>query len=221
MHDIDRTQMEFGGELESFEFHGETSEAGVFNEQQETELAAELLEVMGNEQEMDRFLGDLISRAGRAAGAFISSPTGQALGGLLKSAARKALPIAGQAIGGYFGGPTGAQIGGQLGSAAGGLFELEQEDRELDGAKSFVRMTADAVKNVAAAPQGANPRAAASAALAQAAKIHIPGLLAQGPSAANGVAAGGAAAAGAGASVGRSRTGRWIRRGNKIVLLGV
>jgi hypothetical protein len=214
MHDIDRTQMEFGGELESFEFSGETFETGVFNEQQETELAAELLEVMGNEQEMDRFLGDLISKAGRAAGAFISSPTGQALGGLLKSAARKALPMAGQAIGGYFGGPTGAQIGGQLGTAAGGLFELEQEDRELDGAKSFVRLAADAVKNIAAAPQGANPRAAASAALAQAAKIHVPGLLAPG-------AADATAATGAAASVGRSRTGRWIRRGSKIVLLGV
>jgi hypothetical protein len=215
MHDIDRTQMEFAGEMENFEFSGESFETGIFNEQQETELAAELLEVVGNEQEMDRFLGDLISKAGQAAGTFINSSTGQALGGLLKGAARKALPYAGQAIGGYFGGSTGAKIGGQLGSAASGLFEFEQEDRELDAAKTFVRMAADAVKNVAATP-GANPRAAASAALAQAAKIHIPSLLSQ---------AGGAAAAtptgSSSAQSGRSHTGRWIRRGSKIVLLGV
>ena len=85
MHDIDRTQMEFGNAMESFEF---TAETGVFNENEQMELAAELLEIT-NEQEMDRFLGDLISRAGSAVGKFVSSPTGQALGGLLKGAAKK------------------------------------------------------------------------------------------------------------------------------------
>jgi hypothetical protein len=218
MHDIDRTQMEFTGEMENFEFSGEAFETGVFNEQQENELAAELLEVMENEQEMDRFLGDLISKAGQAAGTFISSPTGQALGGLLKGAVKKALPMAGQAIGGYFGGSTGAQIGGQIGNAAGGLFEFESqgEDREFEGAKSLIRMAADAVKNVAAAPPGANPRAIASSALAQAAKVHVPGLLAQGNSMTTPWSTPGSMG-----SVGRSRTGRWFRRGNKIVLLGV
>jgi hypothetical protein len=214
MHDIDRTQMEFAGEMENFEFSGET---GVFNEQQETELAAELLEVVGNEQEMDRFLGDLISKASQAAGTFINSSTGQALGGLLKGAARKVLPVAGQAIGGYFGGDTGARIGGQLGSAAGGLFEFEQEDRELDAARSLVRAAADAVKNVAATP-GPNSRAIASAALAQAAKTYLPSLLSQGNGA---TTAGGATNITPATSMTRSHTGRWIRRGNKIVLLGV
>src|SRR5262245_22143012 len=120
MHDIDRTQMEYG--LETFEF-GET---GVFNENQENELAAELLEI-SSEAELDHFLGDLIKKAGSAVGSFISSPTGQALGGLLKGAAKKVLPMAGQAIGGYFGGSTGAQIGGKLASAASNLFESENE----------------------------------------------------------------------------------------------
>jgi hypothetical protein len=42
MHDIDRTQMEFVPELETFEFSGG---AEVFGEQEAMELAAELLEV--------------------------------------------------------------------------------------------------------------------------------------------------------------------------------
>src|SRR5437762_1080006 len=66
MHDIDRTQMEFGNAMESFEF---TAETGVFNEHEQMEFAAELLEI-ANEQEMDRFLGNLISRAGSAVGRF-------------------------------------------------------------------------------------------------------------------------------------------------------
>lgn len=209
MHDIDRTQMEFENAMESFEF---TAETGVFNENEQMELAAELLEIT-NEQEMDRFLGDLISRAGRAVGKFVSSPTGQALGGLLKGAAKKVLPMAGQALGGYIGGSTGAQIGGNLATAAGDALglEAEQEDHEFEAAKSFVRLAGDAVKNAATYPQGNNPRSAATAALTEAAKIHAPGLIATATN----------APAAQGIAMGRARTGRWIRRGSKIVLFGV
>ena len=209
MHDIDRTQQEFESAMETFEF---SSEAGVFNENEQMELAAELLEIT-NEQEMDRFLGDLISKAGRAVGKFIGSPTGQALGGLLKGAAKKILPMAGQALGGYVGGSTGAQIGGRLGTAAGGALglEMEHEDREFEAAKSFVRLAGDAVKNAASSPQAGNPRAAATAALTEAAKIHAPSLISTG--------AGAPSAPGTG--IGRARTGRWMRRGSKIVLFGV
>jgi hypothetical protein len=209
MHDIDRTQMEFN-ETETFEFNAET---GVFNESQELELAAELLEIT-NEAELDHFLGDLISKAGQAVGQFVSSPTGQALGGLLKGAAKKVLPAAGQAIGGYFGGSTGAQIGGRLASAASNLFEAEAEDRELDAAKGFIRLAGDAVKNATAAPPGANPRQVATTALTQAAQVHAPGLITPPPGAAP-------AMAGMDPHGGRPHTGRWIRRGNKIVLHGI
>jgi uncharacterized protein (DUF697 family) len=215
MHDIDRTQTEFGT-METFEF----AEAGVFNENEELELAAELLEI-STEAELDRFLGDLISKAGQAVGQFVGSPTGQALGGLLKGAARKVLPMAGQAIGGYLGGSTGAQIGGRLASAASNLFEgegISGEDRELDAAKGFIRLAGDAVKNAAAAPPGVNPRQIATAALTQAAQIHAPGLIAT-PSAAASGAMG--APAGAEQRAGRSQSGRWIRRGSKIVLYGI
>ena len=199
MHDLDRIQME------SFEFEGE--DEGVFNESEVTQLASELMEV-ANEAEMEQFLGDLIKKAGRAAGGFIKSPAGQALGGILKSAAKKALPIAGGALGGFFGGPAGAAIGSKVASFAGdrlGL-EAEYEESEFETAKSFVRMAADAAKSVASAPASSNPRAAATAAVAQAAKSHLPALL----------AAGGATSSASGRS-----QGQWIRRGTRVILLGV
>ena len=79
MHDIDRSFMEYNPETElmpeAFEYgeaewSGETGESGVFSETEEMELAAELLGV-ASEQELDRFLGGLIQRAGRAVGQFV------------------------------------------------------------------------------------------------------------------------------------------------------
>src|SRR5919202_5477634 len=133
MHDIDRVRLETHAEHEMFASgpfeaeHFEFGEAeapwqepreGVFGETEEMELASEMLGIT-SEAEFDRFLGDLIKRAGRAVGSFVSSPTGQALGGILKGAARQALPMIGSAIGGYFGDSTGAQVGSQAASAAG------------------------------------------------------------------------------------------------------
>ena len=68
-----------------------------------------------------------------------------------------------------------------------------------------------AVKNAAATPPTANPRAAANAAAAAAARKFAPGFL---------TGAAGAAIPSAMAS-GRGRSGRWIRRGNRIILFGV
>jgi hypothetical protein len=213
MHDIDRTQIGGGREMmETYEYSGEAG-GGVFNEQQEWELAAELLEV-GSEQEFEQFLGGLISKAGSALGSFIRSDTGRAIGGALKGAAGKLLPMAGSAIGGYFGGPTGAQIGGKLAQTAGGLFglgESESEEREWEAATTFVRLAADTVKNAAAAPPGANPAAVAQSALAQAAQAHAPGLVGPAPGPMGGGPFGG----------GGGRSGRWVRRGGKVVLYGV
>jgi len=207
MHDIDRTQM--NREMETYEYPAGGSSA--LNEQEEMEFAAELLE-LNSEAEFEQFLGDIFSKVGKAAGSFISSPTGQALGGLLKSAAGKVLPMAGQALGGYLGGPTGAKIGGQLASQAGSLFgfEMESEEAEFEAATNFVRLAADAAKHLAAAPQTGNPRALAQAALMKAAEVHAPGLMGS-SGGGNGQDQGGA---------GRGRTGRWIRRGGKIIVLG-
>ena len=121
----------------------------MLSEADEIQLAGELLEVT-NEAELDRFLGDFIKKVGSVAGQVIRSPVGQAVGGVLKGVAKKALPMAGGAIGGYFGGPLGAKIGSGLASAAGSALgleaeQLEQEDREFEGAKQFVKVAADTV----------------------------------------------------------------------------
>ena len=60
-----------------------------------------------DEQELDQFLGKLISKISRTAGSIIRSPAGKALGGVLKGAAKKALPIAGPASWNVFRGPGG------------------------------------------------------------------------------------------------------------------
>jgi len=222
MHDIDRTQVEFLNqetnlfETEQFPY-GETevfAEGGVLTESDEAMLASELLGVT-NEAELDQFLGSLIKKAGSAIGSVVRSPIGQAVGGVLKSAAKKALPLAGGAIGGYFGGPLGAKIGSGLASAAGSAFGLEaesitQEDREFEGAKQFVRFAANTVKNAASAPAGTNPAAVAQSAATAAARQFLPGLVGQVPG-----------AAGMAGVAGRGQTGRWLRRGTKIVLYGV
>ena len=203
MHNLDRTQVGFGQELGDFEFS-----SGEFGDNELQELAAELMEI-GSEGELDNFLGDLISKAGSAIGKLVSSPTGQALTSALKGAAKQLLPMAGKAVGGYFGGSTGSQIGGQLGSAAGNLFgETENEEQEWEAANTFVKLATDAVKNAAAAPPGANPRQVAQQAVMQAAQVHAPGLL------------GGQGAGGNGSHGGQMpRSGRWIRKHNRIIVL--
>ena len=126
MHDIDRIFMEYTPETANFEeeqfefaqgeWPGETGE--IFGEAELLELATELLEVT-NQSELNHFLGSLIKKAAGAVRQVVSSPVGQALGGILKGAARQALPMVGSALGGYVGGPAGAQIGSRLASGAG------------------------------------------------------------------------------------------------------
>src|SRR5690242_10739787 len=97
MHDLDVTEME------SFEYDFESEsegEGGIFNEAEVGEMASELLEIH-DEQELEQFLGDLISKAAKAVGSFVKSPTGKALGGILKGAAKQALPMVGSALGGW------------------------------------------------------------------------------------------------------------------------
>src|SRR5690242_169180 len=218
---------EYSPQMEAFEFSQSEQETygeagGVFSEQQETELAAELLEI-NNEQELDRFLGDLIKKAGSAVGKFVKSPIGKAIGGVLKTVAKKALPIAGGALGAWVGGPIGAKIGSGLASMAGQALGLEleglsQEDREFEATKQFVRFAGETVKNALTAPSeevrglsladaAAKSIAVAKAAAAEAARVHAPGLLNTNQS-------------GSGQGT-RGHNGRWMRRGRNIVIFGV
>lgn len=223
MHDIDRTLTEYEPEMEyeyedgtdgEYEEYESAETEGVFDEAEEMELASELLSV-SDEAELDQFLGSLIKRAGRAVGRFAKSSTGRALGALLKKAARQALPIAGRALGTLIGGPGGGALGGQLASLAGRKFGLEleglsPEDQEFEVARHFVRFAGAAAGNAAMAPPAANPASAAKAAMVAAARKHAPGLVQ--PM---------ASASGSLGSMAGVRSGRWVRRGRKIVLLGV
>jgi hypothetical protein len=176
---------EFGNEFET----GQGEQSAM--ELQEMELASSLLEVT-SEQELDRFLGNLISRATKTIGGIARSPVGQALGGILKQAARKALPVAGQALGSYIGGPAGGRLGQQLASTAGKAFGLEleglsNEDREFETAKQYVRFANDAARRAAAHVQHhrrhsgpvapAAVRQIARSAAVTAAKRYAPGLV--------------------------------------------
>jgi hypothetical protein len=195
-------------EAEQFEFGGEAEwgmEAEVFSEAELLELAGELVGVT-SEAELDLFLGDLINRAGRALGQVVRSPVGQAVGSLLKGAAKKALPLAGGALGGFVGGPLGAQIGSGLASAAGSALGLEAEmmtgeDREFEGAKKFVEMAGQAVKSAVTAPPSVSPAATAQSAVIAAAQKLAPGLLKETVRSRAG------------------RAGRWVRHGRNIIIV--
>jgi hypothetical protein len=217
------------GELESHEFgaHGEMQELeqedflGVLGsllggevsetqeseqtELQEMELASELLEV-SSEAELDRFLGDLMRRAAGAAGRLAKSPTGQALGGILKQAAKQALPVVGSGLGGLVS-PDMGTFGGRVGAAAADLLGLELEglsgeDREFEVARSLVRFMTAACRNAASAPPDAPPEAVARSAVQAAAREHAPGL----------------ARTLGGRRPGQARSGRWQRQGQAIVI---
>src|SRR5262245_5818842 len=224
MQDIDRTQLEYTTEVgpyqqEEFEFQeiGSRMMQEELSEQEEIQLAHELLAV-NNEQELEQFLGSFLKRAVSTVGQIAKSPLGKALGGVLKSVAKKALPMAGTALGGWVGGPLGAKIGAGLANAAGKAIGLEAEplgggegeELEFEGARQFVRIAADTARQAAAAAAaGADPRAAAQSAALAAARKFAPGLVG---------AAGGAMGVAAGQ---RAISGRWVRRGHRIVLFGV
>lgn len=222
MHDLDRTlESEYAFETGDTELdpeifgqsavYGEYQQESPLSEEEEMALAEELLSLSG-EEELDQFLGKVFKKFG--GGKIFSS-----LGKVLKPLAKKLLPIAGRAAGTFFGGPLGGAIGGKLGSLATNLFEVDFESmdpevQDFEVAQRFVRLASASAQNAAAAPPTANPVAAARSAVAAAAQVHAPGLLRK---------QGATGAAGRPCACGghTRRTGRWIRRGRKIVILGV
>jgi hypothetical protein len=246
MHDIDRTQLESNWESGSYGYgeyehegeggyemfpeifqetydeyyQGEGEGEGLFNELDEMELAAGLLEVT-DEAELDQFIGGLLKKAVGAVRKVVPAPALNALGGALRNVARSALPNVGSAIGNWIAPGVGGQIGGQLASKAGQMFGLEleglsMEDQEFEVARRYVRLAGEAVRQAASAPPNVPPQAVAQRALMNAAQQHAPGLV----SGANGGAATKGAGPGMGAG-GRRTRGTWKRRGNVIILTGV
>jgi len=212
------SEAEFEDEFESeFESLADGEADGPFDEGEEMELAAELLNV-SDDEELEQFLGKLIRRVGRRARKVrrrirrISRP----LRKVLRPIAKRLLPIAGGAAGTFFGGPLGAAIGSRGGALAGKIFGLElegmsPEDQEFEASRRFIRLASAAATQAAGAPSGSSPNSAAKAAIRSAATTHAPGLLKR-P---------GSSRRGSSKISGRARSGRWIRRGGRIVLLGV
>ena len=243
MHNLDRTMFEtstehseqedFLGILSSL-LKGETGEAEAETEYGETgelEAAAELLEVR-DEAELEDFIGDLFGTVARGARDFAGSPTGQALGGIVKMAAKQALPVIGRGVGGWIS-PGLAEPGAGVGDAVGDLLGLELEglsgeDREFEVARALVRFAQAACRNALramqagdvgapqtvgsgrprrGAPAPAQPIAVARQAAAAAARQYAPGLVAaitSAPSVEDGAL---------------PASGRWVRRGNTIVIV--
>lgn len=230
MHDLDRTlrayesetggDWELGEEMEMEAFDHE----GPFSESEEMELAAELLS-LESEDEVEQFLGKVFKKIGSGLKTVIKP-----LGKILKPIAKAALPIVGKVAGSFFGGPVGGAIGGKLGTFASKLFEMELEgmdpgQQEMEVARRVVRLAGSAAQKAAAAPSSAPPMAVAKAAVASAAQQHAPGLL--------------RGRFGRRLTDGRSpyspspdpslpgnprrcrqKSGAWIRRGGKVILLG-
>lgn len=227
MHDVDRTQAEYLGDMEmeggGFGFEmGEYAQGNyigngeaVFGEEDELELAAELLDVT-DDVELDQFVGRLVRRGARAAGRAIRSPVGRAVGGALRNVARQALPKLGAAAGNVLLPGVGGVIGGRLAARAGQMLGLEleglsPEDQEFEVARQLVRLGGEAVKEAANAPANTPPQVAARDAMIKAAQAHAPGLIRPSTAAQDAAAAG---------MAGR-RSGRWVRRGNRILILGI
>ena len=210
-HHLDRTFYEMEGEDEAGEAEGGMYES----EELELELAGELLELT-NEQELDQFLGKLLTTAASAGKAFLGSDAGKAVGGLLKGAAKQVLPQIGQRLGDLVAPGVGGQFGSQVASSVGAKLGLEleglsAEDRELEAARAFVRFADETGRIAEVAPPSVPPAAAAAHAATVAARHHLPGIASvirdlRPPH------------PGGRSGPGPAMAGRWVRRGSTIVL---
>jgi hypothetical protein len=198
------------------EVYGESAYESPFSEAEELELAAELLSV-ASEEELEQFLGKLFKSAWKGikkVGSFVGK-VAKPLGGVLRGVAKAAMPFVGGALGSFIPIPgVGTAIGSALGGALGKALELEYgqmqpEDRELEMARRFVRLAGDAARLAAQADPSGDPQQEAETAILNAARRQVPNL----PSLP------GMSQASAGMR-GRRLSGRWIRRGNSIVVIG-
>ena len=204
---------------DEYEFEYEMDELGElespFSEEEELEFAYELLEISSDE-ELDYFLGKLFKRAWRGLKK-IGSKVGRVirpLGRILKPLAKRLLPVAAGAAGTFFGGPAGGAIASKLGSMVSSALEMElegmpEEDKELEVARRFVRLAGSAARQAARVADRTNAASAAQRAVMSALRRHVPGVT------------GMRTTPGQAYPMATVGGGRWVRRGNRIVLLGV
>ncbi len=199
------------------------------DEEAEMQLASELLEV-STEEELDYFLGKLFRKVFRGAKKFFRrSKIGRIVGGLVKKIAKKALPALGGILGNIVAPGVGGMVGGSLGNFASKLFGLElegmsQEDAEFEVARRIVRLAASTAKKAARVESRLkrkgipvstkSAKVIAKKALKSAAKRHAPGLSKKGVRAVSGKRIIPRAPV-----AGSRMSGRWIRRGSRIIIL--
>lgn len=212
MHDIDRTSFEINDEASEygeFEFEGELPGGTYdrpFSEAELDELALELLQVR-DEQELDQFLGSLLSKAASAIGKFVRSPAGNALKGILKNAISSAVPVLGGVVSSLI---SSGGAGSDVGAAIKSELEYEgvpAENRDVEAAKKVIEVGGAAAQQVAAMPPNAPPQAAVDAVQSAAQQQGVA-------SSPPGPTAGDAPDSGA-------TSGQWYRRGRTIVIVGL
>ena len=167
----------YGESYDGYEdFYGEAE--GPLDEAEEMELASQLLEI-GDEQELDYFLGKLIGTVAKKVRKYVPSSIRKRLAGY----AKKLLPVAGAALGNLVAPGVGGLIGGKLatlGSKAFGL-ELEglsPEDQEFEAARRYVRLVSDAAQEATLVPRTTSPQTTVKKAFQASAQKHAPGLIA-------------------------------------------
>uniref|UniRef100_A0AAU2UXH6 Uncharacterized protein n=1 Tax=Streptomyces sp. NBC_00003 TaxID=2903608 RepID=A0AAU2UXH6_9ACTN len=178
----------YGEEEEEFGAEGRhVQEEGVpeslespFSEEEEIELATELMGIV-SEEELEQFLGNWLRAAAKKAGGVLRSSVGRHLGGMLKNVAKQALPTLGGALGNAIVPGVGGRIGSKLGSWASDLFELEAEgadaeEYEFEAARRFVQLSAAAAGNAARGSRTAPPQVLARQAMHSAARRYAPGV---------------------------------------------
>ena len=177
----------------------------VFSEEEELQLAMELLEV-ASEEELEQFLGNVFKsvwKGVKKVGSTIAK-VAKPLGGALKAVAKTALPFVGGALGSMIPIPgVGTALGSALGRAASNALELEMEseapaDRELELARRFVRIAGQAARLAA---EGDGSARAVESALTRALHQQLPHFRSPAPQQ-------------------EEESGRWRRRGNRIVVMG-
>lgn len=172
---------------------GKGSAPAVFSEEEELQLAMELLDV-ASEEELEQFLGNVFKsvwKGVKKVGATIAK-VAKPLGGALKAVAKTALPFVGGALGSMIPIPgVGTALGSALGRAASNALELEL-------ARRFVRIAGQAARLAA---DGDGSARAVESALTRALHQQLPYFRSPAPQQ-------------------EEESGRWRRHGNRIVVMG-
>lgn len=216
MHDLDRTTFEadsydyedeYDDEFDN-EYDGEYNDEyddefgyemndNLFTDEEETELALEFLEV-SNEEEMDEWLGSILRKAGKYAlrkGRKHLKRYGRKYGRKLWNYAKKR--------GKSYAKRTIRHLGGYIRRGKMKNLLVSPKNLEFEMAKQLVRLNGAGVQNAVKLSNRMPTQAAVTIGFKKAArKYGTPGGL------------------GGRKTAGRGRSGRWLRRGNRIVLLG-